>query len=42
MDTYGAAADLYVSGSTWKDLYDSLCAIENAIAFIIVAGNAND
>ncbi len=37
MDTYGNASPLYVSGSTWKDLYNSLCAIEDAIEFIIVA-----
>lgn len=42
MDSYGSAADLYVSGTTWKDLHNSLCAIEDAIAFTILAGNASD
>lgn len=38
IDTYGKAEPLYVSGTTWKDLYMSLCAIEDAISFTIVAG----
>ena len=34
-DTDGIAEPLYVSGSTWRDLYDSLCAIEDAYDFYI-------
>ena len=42
MDTYGAAEPLYVSGTTWKDVYLSLCAIEDAVEFTVIAGRAND
>ena len=38
MDDAGRAAPLYVSGTTWKDVYMSLCAIEDAVAFTIEAG----
>ena len=34
-DVDGIAEPLYVSGSTWRDLYDSLCAIEDAYDFYI-------
>lgn len=34
----GSASPLYVSGSTLRDLYDSMCAIEDAISFTIEAG----
>ena len=38
MDAQGYAPDLYVSGSTWTDLYNSLCAIEDAIEFAATCG----
>lgn len=38
IDTSGKAEPLYVSGTTYRDLYMSLCAIEEAISFTTVAG----
>ena len=38
IDARGTAAPLYVSGTSWHDLYLSLCAIEDAVSFTIEAG----
>ena len=38
VDAMGVAEPLYVSATTWTDLYLSLCAIEDAVSFNVVCG----